>query len=92
MTVADSDTRQVFFVTVERLALVQRAVAVLADTPEEAEALVLNGEGLDIGYLGGTEVNNETKIVDVGYEDEIPAGLSENVETLRLTLREINGR
>lgn len=92
MTVADSDTRQVFFVTVERLALVQRAVAVLADTPEEAEALVLNGEGLDIGYLGGTEVNNETKIVNVGYEDEIPAGLSENVETLRLTLREINGR
>lgn len=92
MTVAETNQEQLFFVTIEQLAITQRAVAVLANNADEAEQRVLNGGGLDIGYLGGREVDSKITIVDVGEKDEQPAGLFIDPENLTRTLREINGR
>lgn len=92
MTVAETNQEQLFFVTIEQLAITQRAVAVLATSADDAGKRVLNGDGLDIGYLGGREVDSKITIVDVGDSEEQPAGLFIDQKNLVRTLKEINGR
>lgn len=71
MTVAE--TNQIFYVVVERPALLRTAIAVRAASESEAESFVLGGGGLDVGYIGHQDLDGDTKVLYV--DDEAPFGV-----------------
>jgi hypothetical protein len=75
MTVAETTNKQVFYGVVERYARVRHTIAVKATTKEEAQQLILAGEGLDAGFLGADYSVGDPSVLYV--TDEVPLGAQE---------------
>lgn len=74
MTVAETNTNEIFYVVVERNALLRGAIAVRANNAQEAERLVLEGNGIDVGYMGHVYMDDDMTVLY--SENEAPFGIT----------------